>query len=62
MLDKVTGKKPINIAEPLIKEDSSYTFNDKEISDILKKTHFDKKAKALTTLIKEKLKEKLRTC
>ena len=46
MLDKVTGKKPINIAEPLIKENNSYTFNGKEISNILKKTHFDKKSKS----------------
>ena len=30
--------------EPLIKKNNSYTFNDKEISDILKETHFDKKA------------------
>ena len=36
--------KTINIVEPVIKENNSYTFNDKEISDILKKTHFDKKA------------------
>ena len=37
-------KKTINIVEPLIKKNNSYTFNDKEISDILKETHFDKKA------------------
>ena len=36
--------KAINIVEPVIKENNSYTFNDKEISDILRKTHFDKKA------------------
>ena len=30
--------------EPLIKENNSYIFNDKEILDILKKIHFDKKA------------------
>ena len=44
MLDKVRGKKPINMVEPLIKDNNSYTFNDKEISDILIETHFDKKA------------------
>ena len=36
-------KKNINVVEPLIKENYSYTFKDKEMSDILKKTHFDKK-------------------
>ena len=30
--------------EPLIKENNSYTFNDKEILDILIGSHFDKKA------------------
>ena len=29
--------------EPVIKENNSCTFTDKEISGILKKTHFDKK-------------------
>ena len=43
MLDKVRGKKNIKIVEPLLKENNSYNFNEKEISDILKKTHFDKK-------------------
>ena len=47
MLDKVTGKKAINIVEPLIKENNSYIFNDKEISEILKKTHFDIKSMQL---------------
>ena len=39
--------------EPLIKENSSYTFNDKEILDILKKTHFDKKASSFGNSRKE---------
>ena len=37
-------EKIIKIVEPLIKENNSYIFNDKEILDILKKIHFDKKA------------------
>ena len=48
--------------EPLIKENNSYTFNKKEISDILKETHFNKKQAALMTLIKKQLKEKLINC
>ena len=55
MLDNVTGKKTINIVEPLIKENNIYTSNDKEILNILKKTHFDKKKGALITLIKKQL-------
>ena len=63
MLDKVTGKKTIEIVEPLMKENNSYTFNNKEISDILIETHFDiKKQAALITLIKKQLKEKLINC
>ena len=63
MLDKVTGKKTIEIVEPLMKENNSYTFNNKEISDILTETHFDiKKQAALITLIKKQLKEKLINC
>ena len=53
MLDKVTGKKTINIVEPLIKETNSYTFNDKEISDILIETHFDEKARSFDNFHKE---------
>ena len=40
ILDKVTGKKNINTVEPLVKENNSHTFYDKEISDILKKNSF----------------------
>ena len=47
ILDKVTGKKNINIVEPLIKENNSHTFDDKEISDILKKNSFWQKCKQL---------------
>ena len=50
------------MVEPLIKDNNSYTFNDKEISDILLETHFDKKQAALITLIKKQLKEKLVNC
>ena len=53
MLDKVTGKKAINIVEPLIKENNRYTFNDKEISDILTETHFYKKASSFDNYHKE---------
>ena len=63
MLDKITGKKTIEIVEPRMKENNSYTFNNKEISDILIETHFDiKKQAALITLIKKQLKEKLINC
>ena len=63
MLDKVTGKKSIEIVEPLMKDNNSYTFNNKEILDILIETHFDiKKQAALITLIKKQLKEKLINC
>ena len=53
MLDKVTGKNPINIEEPLTKENNSYTFNDNEISDILIETHFDKKGSSFDNSHKE---------
>ena len=63
MLDKVTGKKSIEIVEPLMKDNNSYTFNNKEILDILIETYFDiKKQAALITLIKKQLKEKLINC
>ena len=63
MLDKVTGKKSIEIVEPLMKDNNSYTFNNKEILDILIETHFDiKKQAALITLIRKQLKEKLINC
>ena len=39
--------------EPLIKENNSYTFNDKEISDILIEIHFDKKASSFDNSHKE---------
>ena len=42
MLEKVTGKKTNDNVEPLINESNSYTFNDKEISDIFKKTFWHK--------------------
>ena len=39
--------------EPLIKENNSYAFNKKEISDILKETHFNKKASSFDDSHKE---------
>ena len=42
MLEKVIGKKTNDNVEPLINESNSYTFNDKEISDIFKKTFWHK--------------------
>ena len=52
MFDKTAGRKVINIVELLIKENNSYTFDDRKISDIFKKLTLIKKQK---TLIKKKL-------
>ena len=41
--------------EPLMKENNSYTFNDKEISDILTETHFGKKASSFDNSHKEEI-------
>ena len=37
MLNKITGKKPVNIVKPLVKENNSYSFNDKKYQTFLKK-------------------------
>ena len=55
-------EKIIKIVEPLIKENNSYIFNDKEILDILKKFILTKKQATLTNLIMKQLKKKLINC
>ena len=40
MLNKITGKKPVNIVKPLVKENNSYSFNDKKYQTFLKKNYF----------------------
>ena len=45
--------------EPLIKENNSYTFDDKEISNILIETHFDKKASNFDNSHKEAIEREI---
>ena len=57
MLYKITGEKPL----PLIKDDNSSIFNEKEIRDILKENQFHKKASDFDNYHKEAVERKLDT-
>ena len=52
-------KKTINTVEPLIKDNNSYIFNEKEIRDILKENQFRKKVSDFDNYHKEAVERKL---